>query len=107
MLDGREFDEPGFDARVLDEREFCGRALLFCTWVELFCERVTGARLALFCERANVLLRWLLCDSVAWFELRVVLLERAKSELRLLLDAIAPWPENSPGRAVAVTDGRP
>jgi len=88
VLDGRGFDEREMEARELDERDSGGRAL-FCTWVELFCERVTGVRLALFCERAKVLLlRPLLRACIALFEfrvalaeVRVLLFERAKFEL--------------------------
>lgn len=82
-------NERVLDGRGLDERDSGGRALFCCTWVELFCERVTGVRLALFCERATVLLlRPLLRACVALFEFRaalvefrVLLFERAKFEL--------------------------
>lgn len=90
VLDGRGFDERALEARELDERDSDGRALFCCTWVELFCERVTGVRFVLFCERAKVLLRALLRDCVALFELRVALLERGTFELRLVLAATAP-----------------
>lgn len=89
VLDGRGFDERRLEARELDERDSGGRALFCCRRVELFCERVTGVRLALFCERAKVLsLRPLLRACVALFEFRaalvefrVLLFERAKFEL--------------------------
>lgn len=90
MLDGREFDGRELEARALGEREFIGLALFCCTCVELFCERVTGARLALFCERAKVLLRCVVRDCATLFELRVLLFDRAKFELRLVLAATAP-----------------
>jgi hypothetical protein len=81
VLDGRGFDERELEARELDERDSAGRALFCCTWVELFCERVTGVRLALFCERAKVLLLRLLLEfRVASAEVRVLLFERAKFE---------------------------
>jgi len=87
VLDGRGFDERELEARELGDSG--GRALFCCTWVELFCERVTGVRLALFCDRAKVLLlRPLLRACVALFEFRaalvefrVLLFERAKFEL--------------------------
>ena len=89
VLDGRGFDERRLEARELDERDSGGRALFCCRRVELFCERVTGVRLALFCERAKVLLlRPLLRACIALFEfrvalaeVRVLLFERAKFEL--------------------------
>lgn len=98
-------NERVLDGRELEARESSGRALFCCAWVVLFCERDANERFALFCERALELLRSLLRDCVAYVELRAVLLERAKFEVRLVF--AAPRFENSPGRAVAVTDGRP
>lgn len=100
-------NERVLDARELEERESSGRALFCCAWVELFCERAAKERFALFCDRAEELLRSLLRGCAAYVECRAVLLGRAKFELRFVLAATAPRLENSPGRAVAATAGRP